>query len=106
MRTFILILAFCCSGFSPSIAQDFEDDSTQVTPELLERYNQLVRRARANEKDGPGAVIKVYTEALVDPVYQGYGQIHLKLGALLKDSGRLRRCRISFQQVYSGSPGR
>ena len=98
MRTFILILVFCCSGFSPSVAQDFDDDSTQVTPELLERYNQLVRRARTLEKDGPGAVIKVYTEALVDPVYQAYGQIHLKLGALLKDSGRLVDAAYHFNQ--------
>lgn len=98
MRTFILILAFCCSGFSPSIAQDFEDDSTQVTPELLERYNQLVRRARALEKDGPGAVIKVYTEALVDPVYQAYGRIHLKLGALLKESGRIVDAAYHFNK--------
>ena len=98
MRTFILILVFCCSGFSPSIAQDFDDDSNQVTPELLERYNQLVRRARAVERDGPGAVIKVYTEALVDPVYQAYGQIHLKLGLLLKESGRLIDAAFHFNK--------
>lgn len=98
MRIFILILVFCCSGFSPSIAQDFEEDSALVTPELLERYNQLVRRARAIEKEGPGAVIKVYTEALVDPVYQAYGQIHLKLGTLLKDSGRLVDAAYHFNK--------
>ena len=98
MRTFILILVFCCSGFSPSIAQNFEDDSNQVTPELLERYNQLVRRARAVQRDGPGAVIKVYTEALVDPMYQAYGQIHLKLGTLLKDSGRLVDAAYHFNK--------
>ena len=72
-----------------------DDEPVTVTSELLERYNQLVRRARAVESDGPGAVIKVYTEALVDPVYQAYGQIHLKLGALLKESGRFQLMRLT-----------
>ena len=75
-----------------------DDEPVTVTSELLERYNQLVRRARAVESDGPGAVIKVYTEALVDPVYQAYGQIHLKLGALLKESGRTIDAAYHFKK--------
>ena len=74
-----------------------DDEPVTVTSELLERYNQLVRRARAVESDGPG-VIKVYTEALVDPVYQAYGQIHLKLGALLKESGRTIDAAYHFKK--------
>ncbi|MGB0646145.1 MAG: hypothetical protein ACPGQS_03160 [Bradymonadia bacterium] len=82
----------------PTAGYAADDESVSVPPDLLERYNQLVRRARAVEADGPGAVIKVYTEALVDPVYQAYGQIHLKLGILLKESGRTIDAAYHFKK--------
>ncbi len=74
------------------------EEVNPVNPELLERFTILVRRARAVERHGPGAVIKVYTEAIVDPVYEAYGQIHLKLGQLFKSSGRLIDSAYHFQK--------
>ena len=59
-----------------------EDEDNFVSQELLERFNRLARRARAAEKDGPGAVIKIYAEAILDPEYQAYGYIHLKLSLI------------------------
>ena len=73
------VALICCTItvlFSVSSAEP-----TVANERLLERFNELVSRARAAEADGREAVIKVYNEAIVDPSYEAFGQIHLKLAA-------------------------
>ena len=66
--------------------------------QLLERFNELVSRARAAEANGPEAVIKVYNEAIVDPSYEAFGQIHLKLGQLQQAARRRSEAAYHFSK--------
>ena len=66
--------------------------------QLLERFNELVSRARAAEADGREAVIQVYSEAIVDPSYEAFGQIHLKLGQLQQAAQRRAEAAYHFSK--------
>ena len=106
MQYFLLIISFLIVIPSGAVAQTsdgpsidgMEDEDNTVSEELLERFNRLARRARAAEIDGPGAVIKIYAEAILDPEYQAYGYIHLKLAQLLKAQGRQVDAAHHFQK--------
>lgn len=82
-------------GSVPPIEED-----KLVSDELLERFNRLARRARNAEYEGPAAVIKIYAEAILDPEYEAYGQIHLKLGQLLKKQGRRVDAAYHFRKCF------
>lgn len=75
-----------------------EELEAPVSDDLVERFNRLARRARSAEQDGLGAVIKIYAEAILDPEYQAYGKIHLKLGQLLKEQGRRVDAAYHFRE--------
>lgn len=83
-----------------SLHADVQDEETFVSQELLERFNKLARRARAAKKSGAGAVTKIYAEAILDPEFQAYGYIHLKLAQLLKEQGRRVDAAHHFQKCF------
>ena len=90
------VALICCTItalFSVSSAEP-----TVANERLLERFNELVSRARAAEADGREAVIKVYNEAIVDPSYEAFGQIHLKLGQLQQAARRRSEAAYHFSK--------
>lgn len=82
--------ALCLAGiFSLNLAPAYAQD------DHLARFNAVAQRAEAAlQRDGAEAAIRIYEEALLD---DNLGRIHLRLGQLLQDQGRLPEAAYHYQ---------
>ena len=86
------MIALTLLGTMGSVYAQDDVDSTEMEEDidgLKVRFNRLVREARrVIEDEGPQAGVDFYSDALLDPENQGYGQIHLRLANLYKKLDR------------------
>jgi hypothetical protein len=90
-----LALLLSLSLTSPALAADAVPDDVRV------QYAKLVPRAEAAlQRDGVGAAIEIYEDALVG-FAAGYGRVHLRLAQLYQKLGRTAEVAAHFRDCMS-----
>jgi len=70
----------------------------QNTGRLMSLFNKLAQKGDDKlNREGPDAAIEFYEDALLDPVFENFGRIHLRMAQIHQEEGRYADAMYHFE---------